>query len=116
MNHAPVKDLITLKDLARIDIRVGTITDVAEVAASDKLMKLTVDFGDHVRTILAGIKKERANPYEIEGRQANDRKACCSTSVMRMVTRRVWPYPNGVCRVEAGRAESDRPSGDSVAE
>jgi tRNA-binding protein len=33
-------------------------------------MKLTVNFGDHSRTILAGIKKERANPREIEGRQA----------------------------------------------
>jgi tRNA-binding protein len=27
-------------------------------------MKLTVNFGDHSRTILAGIKKERANPRE----------------------------------------------------
>jgi tRNA-binding protein len=33
-------------------------------------MKLTVNFGDHSRTILAGIKKERKNPREIEGRQA----------------------------------------------
>lgn len=33
-------------------------------------MKLTVNFGDHKRTILAGIKKERANPREVEGRQA----------------------------------------------
>ena len=41
-----------------------------EIPGSDKLMKLTVDFGDHKRTILAGIKKERENPREIEGRQA----------------------------------------------
>jgi len=33
-------------------------------------MKLTVNFGDHTRHILAGIKKERANPREIEGQQA----------------------------------------------
>jgi tRNA-binding protein len=33
-------------------------------------MKLIVNFGDHSRTILAGIKKERKNPHEIEGRQA----------------------------------------------
>jgi tRNA-binding protein len=33
-------------------------------------MKLTVSFGDHKRTILAGIKKERSNPREIEGKQA----------------------------------------------
>ena len=33
-------------------------------------MKLTVSFGDHTRTILAGIRKERSNPKEIEGKQA----------------------------------------------
>jgi len=40
------------------------------VAGSDKLLKLTVDFGDHRRSILAGMKQERENPREIEGRQA----------------------------------------------
>src|SRR5690242_16646763 len=33
-------------------------------------MRLTVNFGDQKRTILAGIRKERANPREVEGRQA----------------------------------------------
>ena len=56
--------------LERLDIRVGTIERVEEVARSEKLMKLTVNFGDHTRTILAGIRKERENPREIEGRQA----------------------------------------------
>jgi tRNA-binding protein len=31
---------------------------------------LTVDFGDHKRTILAGIKQEREQPEEIEGKQS----------------------------------------------
>ena len=48
----------------------GLIEEVSEVAKSDKLMKLTVDFGDHKRSILAGIKQERENPKEIEGKQA----------------------------------------------
>jgi methionine--tRNA ligase beta chain len=56
--------------LEALDIRVGTIERVEEVPRSDKLMKLTVNFGDHTRAILAGIKKERENPREIEGRQA----------------------------------------------
>ena len=43
---------------------------MAEVQESKKLMKLTVDFGDHSRTILAGIKQERENPQEITGLQA----------------------------------------------
>ena len=70
MKQAPIKDLIAFEDFAKLDIRVGTITTVSEVEKSDKLMKLTVDFGDHVRSILAGIKQERKNPFEIEGKQA----------------------------------------------
>ena len=41
-----------------------------EVPKSEKLLKLIVNFGDHTRSILAGIKKERSNPREIEGKQA----------------------------------------------
>ena len=70
MKQAPIKELIAFEDFEKLDIRVGTITKVSEIANSDKLMKLTVDFGDHVRTILAGIKQERDNPYEIESKQA----------------------------------------------
>lgn len=70
MTPAPVKPLVTIDDLDKLDIRVGTITAVDDVAKSDKLMKLTVDFGDHTRSILAGIKQERANPTEITGKQA----------------------------------------------
>jgi tRNA-binding protein len=67
---APIKAAIELSDLEKIDIRVGTITAVDEVEGSDKLLKLTVSFGDHQRTILAGMKQERTNPKEIEGKQA----------------------------------------------
>ena len=70
MNPAPIKATITFKDFEKLDIRVGTIESVEEVEKSDKLMKLTVDFGDHTRSILAGIKRERENPKEIEGMQA----------------------------------------------
>ncbi len=69
MQPASIKPTITLDDLKKIDIRVGTIEEVADVPNSDKLVRLTVDFGDHKRTILAGIKKERQNPKELEGRQ-----------------------------------------------
>lgn len=70
MTPASVKPPIAMADLEKIDIRAGTITAVTEVAGSNKLMKLTVDFGDHERSILAGIKKERAEPAEIVGLQA----------------------------------------------
>ncbi|ENX3944750.1 tRNA-binding protein [Photobacterium damselae] len=70
MKPAPIKEEISFEDFAKIDIRVGLIIEVSEVAKSDKLMKLIVDFGDHSRSILAGIKQERTNPKEIEGKQA----------------------------------------------
>ena len=67
---AAIKPRISFGDLEKIDIRVGTILSVEEVSGSDKLLKLTVDFGDHQRSILAGMKQERENPKEIEGKQA----------------------------------------------
>jgi methionine--tRNA ligase beta chain len=67
---APIKPIVAFAALEALDIRVGTIQKVEEVARSEKLMKLTVSFGDHTRTVLAGMKKERENPREIEGRQA----------------------------------------------
>jgi tRNA-binding protein len=70
MKPAKIKPTITLEDFEKLDIRVGTIESVSEVPDSKKLMKLMVDFGDHTRSILAGIKQERENPKEIEGRQA----------------------------------------------
>jgi tRNA-binding protein len=70
MKPAPIKDLITFEDFEKLDIRVGTIVSVSEVEKSNKLMQLTVDFGDHTRSILAGIKQERENPKEIENKQA----------------------------------------------
>lgn len=70
MNPAPIKPEVSFADFEKLDIRVGTIIQVTDVENSKKLMKLTVDFGDHSRSILAGIKQERDNPKEIEGKQA----------------------------------------------
>jgi tRNA-binding protein len=70
MQPAPVKPLIDPAVLDQLDVRVGTIESVAEIPGSDKLMQLRVNFGDHSRTIVAGIKAEREDPREIEGKQA----------------------------------------------
>jgi len=67
---APLKPVISFAEIDRIDIRVGTIVSVDDIAGSDKLLKLTVDFGDHRRSILAGMKKEREDVRQIEGQQA----------------------------------------------
>jgi len=70
MKPAPVKPNVTIEDLQKLDIRVGTIDAVDDVEGSKKLVKLTVNFGDHTRSILAGMKQEREDPGEIAGRQA----------------------------------------------
>ena len=70
MNVAPIKPAISAKTLDQIDIRVGTIEAVEDIPGADRLVQLRVSFGDHRRTILAGLKKERQNPKEIEGKQA----------------------------------------------
>lgn len=70
MNVAPLKPIVSLDALEKLDIRVGTIDLVEDVPGSDKLVRLTVDFGDCRRRILVGMKRERMNPKEVEGRQA----------------------------------------------
>ena len=67
---APIKPSITIADLDKIDIRVGTILSVEDVMGSDKLLKLTVAFGYNHRTVLTGMKQERQNPQELVGKQA----------------------------------------------
>jgi tRNA-binding protein len=70
MTPSPTKPLIPIEVLSQVDIRVGTILAVTDVPNSDKLVQLRVSFGDHERTIVAGMKKERPDPREIEGKQA----------------------------------------------
>ncbi len=67
---AEVKPIISPDLLSQLDIRVGLIERVEDMPKSDKLVKLSVDFGSFKRTILVGMKKERADPREIEGKQA----------------------------------------------
>jgi tRNA-binding protein len=67
---AAIKPLVTIDALNQLDSRVGTIEKVEDVPNADTLCQLRVNFGDHQRTIVAGMRKERANPREIEGKQA----------------------------------------------
>jgi tRNA-binding protein len=67
---ATVKPIAAADALDKLDIRVGSIELVEDVPGSTKLVKMRVNFGDHKRTILAGLKAERGNPKEAEGKQA----------------------------------------------
>jgi len=67
---AAVKPAVPMSVVESLDIRVGTIHAVDDVSGSRKLVRLTVGFGDHRRSILAGMKQERQNLQELVGRQA----------------------------------------------
>ena len=68
INVRPVKPTISFKEFEKIDIRVGTVEEIESLKGANKLVKLRVNFGDHQRNILAGIKTERVDPGEIIGR------------------------------------------------
>ena len=62
MNPAPIKPLISTSDL---DVRVGTMSRTWRIRRSS--YGCVSIFGDHARSILVGMKKERPYPEEIEG-------------------------------------------------
>lgn len=64
-----VVSLIDIKDFAKIDIRVGTISECSAVEKSQKLLKLLVDIGaDKPRQIVSGIA-QYYTPEELRGKQ-----------------------------------------------
>jgi tRNA-binding protein len=70
MQPAPIKPLLSITVLEQLDIRVGTIVAVEDVPRSKKLARMRVDFGDHTRVILAGLKQERPDLSGLVGKQA----------------------------------------------
>lgn len=67
-NANPMKDEITFDDFTKIDLRTATILEAEKVEKADKLLKLTVDTGVDVRTVVSGIA-ESFTPEEIIGKQ-----------------------------------------------
>lgn len=67
---APLKPTISYDEFRSSTSGPAGSSWVEDVQGSDKLVRLTADFGDHKRTILVGLKQERANPSEIVGKQA----------------------------------------------
>ena len=53
---APVKPTISYKEFEKVDIRVGTIESVDPIEKADKLVKLSVNFGNHRRQIIVDQK------------------------------------------------------------
>jgi tRNA-binding protein len=121
MKPAQVKPPISPDLLNQIDVRVGTILTVTDVPNSDKLVALEVSFGDHRRTVLVGMKRERANPHEIEGKQALFVVNLAPKKMTAMVSEGmlfdigysdgitpVLAVPERMCRTERGQDNADR--------
>ncbi len=59
---------ISIDDFKKVEIRVGEIVSAEEIEGSDKLLKLKVNFGDHERQVLSGIKAHVA-PADMVGKR-----------------------------------------------
>jgi len=64
------KETINYDDFIKLDIKIGTITEVEIVEGADRLLKLTVDTGDDdSRQIISGIREYFENIQELVGKQ-----------------------------------------------
>lgn len=59
---------ISIDDFSKMDLRVGTIVKAEKVEKADKLLKLELDMGDEMRTVVSGIALH-FKPEDIIGRQ-----------------------------------------------
>ena len=66
----PQKGNISYEEFTKMDIRVGTILEAEKVAKTKKLMKLKIDTGVDIRTVVSGIA-EFFEPAEIIGKQVS---------------------------------------------
>lgn len=66
----PAKAEILFDDFMKMDIRIGKIMAAEKVEKSKKLLKMTVDTGLDVRTIVSGIAKYY-EPADVIGKQVN---------------------------------------------
>ncbi len=62
------KEIITIDDFDKVDLRVAKVLEAEAVEKSDKLLKLKVSLGNEERQILAGIQKYY-KPEELIGRK-----------------------------------------------
>jgi methionyl-tRNA synthetase len=49
---------VPYEDFAKLELKIGKIIQVEDIPGSNKLLKLTVDFGDEKRIAVAGIKQQ----------------------------------------------------------
>jgi methionyl-tRNA synthetase len=66
----PQKDNVSFDDFSGMDIRIGTILEAEKVKKTKKLLKLKIDTGLDIRTVVSGIA-EHYKPEAIIGEQVS---------------------------------------------
>ena len=62
--------MINFNDFQKIEIKVGTVLSAEKVEGSEKLLKLSVDFGEEKpRQVISGIAKTFKEPEKLIGKQ-----------------------------------------------
>ncbi len=63
--------MINIEDFAKLDMRIGTVTEAEKVVEADKLLKLKIDLGEEIgiRQVMAGIAESYPEPSELVGKQ-----------------------------------------------
>lgn len=64
----PLKPLVDIDDVKKLDLRVGIVLEAVAVPKSKKLLKLLVDIGTEKRTIVAGIS-QHYKPEDLPGKR-----------------------------------------------
>ncbi len=65
------KERISIDEFAKIEIKIGTVCTAERVPETEKLLRLTVDFGEETgpRQIVSGINAYVNEPEDLVGRQ-----------------------------------------------
>ena len=61
-----VKEVISLDEFRRIELRIGGIVAAEAISGSDRLLKLTVDLGGERRSVVGALAQSYA-PEELRG-------------------------------------------------
>lgn len=62
---------ISIDDLAKVEVKIGTVLSAEQVPETDKLLRLSVEFSEEAgpRQIVSGINEYVSSPEELVGKQ-----------------------------------------------
>lgn len=64
--------MINIEDFGKVEIKIGKIISAEKLEGSEKLLKLSVDFGEESpRQVVSGIAKAYPEPEILVGREAS---------------------------------------------